>query len=130
MQANAGVLPSQQLPRTFMAQAINHKIANRFLFLFLSGFSVRVTSPCCHHHHSPTHQAYDLDDEWGPGAGPCFASNAPFPGDGSGWACCAFSHDVINMTRCNQATNGHPEICQKACEAALDTPSAGAIHPR
>lgn len=70
-------------------------------------------------------QAYDLDDEWGPAAGPC---------TGSEWACCPFrcgGCEPYNETSCNIGTKGHPEICENACNAALDTPyRMGGIHPR
>ena len=70
-------------------------------------------------------QAYDLDDEWGPAAGPC---------TGTDWACCPFRCGgcaPYNKTACDAGTKGHPEICTNACNAALDTPfRMGGIHPR
>jgi hypothetical protein len=70
-------------------------------------------------------QAYDLDDEWGPAFGPC---------TGSEWACCPFSCggcSPYNKTSCDAGTNGKPEICANACNAALDTTyRMGGIHPR
>jgi hypothetical protein len=70
-------------------------------------------------------QAYDLDDEWGPASGPCTTS---------AWACCPFKCGgcvPYNKTSCDAGTKGHPEICENACNAALDTPfRMGGIHPR
>ena len=66
-------------------------------------------------------QAYDLDDPWGPAAGPCFEP----------WQCCAYKHITVNMTTCNNGTKGNPNLCANACAAAADTPVAmGGIHPR
>lgn len=77
--ASYGVLPSPDLPNTFLAQA------------------------------------YDLDDEWGPTAGPCF----------SPWACCARAK--YNATSCA----GREGKCAPACAANADTPQLmGGIHPR
>ena len=79
---NFGVMPSPDLPNTFLAQA------------------------------------YDLDDEWGPNAGPCF------PG---GWACCNSSKWKYNSTSCA----GREVLCQNACAADAGTVSVmGGIHPR
>ena len=68
-------------------------------------------------------QAYDLDDEWGPGEGPCMNE----------WACCpppAWHAATQNMTACNLGTHNNPHLCDKAC-AADDIPVAmGGIHPR
>lgn len=58
-------------------------------------------------------QAYDLDDEWGPEAGPCFSL----------WSCC----DKFNPKTCNATLSAK---CKPACDAASDTESKGAIHPR
>ena len=70
-------------------------------------------------------QAYDLDDEWGPAAGPC---------TGAEWACCDFRCGgcaPYNKTSCDAGTKGNPKICEPACNAALDTPfRMGGIHPR
>jgi len=62
-------------------------------------------------------QAYDLDDEWGPAAGPCLLR----------WSCCDFKNSRFNPKTCNetQATK-----CKNACAAAAGTISQGAIHPR
>ncbi len=65
-------------------------------------------------------QAYDLDDEWGPALGPCFAS--AWQGH-PGWACCKPGY---NATLCN----GRETKCEPACAAAAGTPSLGGIHPR
>ena len=67
-------------------------------------------------------QAYDLDDEWGPGAGPCA---------GAEWACCTAGKGkgcvAYNKTSCG----GREKLCAPACNAALDTPfRMGGIHPR
>ena len=72
-------------------------------------------------------QAYDLDDEWGPGAGPCF-------GNKGGWACCPGSGSgscgsagAYNATRCA----GREALCANACAADRGTPCLmGGIHPR
>lgn len=80
--ASYGVLPSPELPNTFLAQA------------------------------------YDLDDTWGPAAGPCFAGRG-------NWACCAGK--AYNATTCA----GREELCAPACAANADTPQLmGGIHPR
>ena len=77
--ASYGVLPSPELPNTFLAQA------------------------------------YDLDDEWGPSAGPCFQQ----------WACC--HNKEYNATKCA----GRETQCSPACAADVDTPMLmGGIHPR
>lgn len=76
-------------------------------------------------------QAYDLDDEWGPGAGPCTGGGYE---PGPVWACCQFkcqSCAPYNKTSCDAGTGGRPEICDNACNAALDTEyKMGGIHPR
>jgi hypothetical protein len=78
--ASYGVLPSPELPNTFLAQA------------------------------------YDLDDTWGPTAGPCFTV----------WACCK-TNKAYNATKCE----GRETLCQPACEADISTPMLmGGIHPR
>ena len=60
-----------------------------------------------------------------PAAGPCTTTE---------WACCPFKCGgcaPYNATACHAGTNGHPEICNNACNAALDTPfRMGGIHPR
>lgn len=70
-------------------------------------------------------QAYDLDDEWGPAAGPCVTSE---------WACCPFACGgcaKYNKTSCDAGTKGKPAMCEPACDAALDTTfRMGGIHPR
>jgi sialate O-acetylesterase len=66
-------------------------------------------------------QAYDLDDPWGPAAGPCFDE----------WQCCSYKHVVYNATQCNIGTRGNASMCDLACAAAADTPvKMGGIHPR
>jgi hypothetical protein len=78
--ASYGVLPSPELPNTFLAQA------------------------------------YDLDDEWGPTAGPCFQT----------WGCCR-TNKGYNATKCA----GRETLCSPACAADIDTPILmGSIHPR
>lgn len=62
-------------------------------------------------------QAYDLDDEWGPTAGPCFTP---------GWSCCQGAKGY-NVTTCA----GRETLCAPACAANADTPMLmGGIHPR
>ena len=79
-------------------------------------------------------QAGDLEDAWGPEAGPCFT------GLTTQWECC----DVTNVkgptrgsyvanrssAKCIAGTKGKPEICDPACAAAMGTPTMGGIHPR
>jgi len=64
-------------------------------------------------------QAYDLDDTWGPVAGPCFTE----------WACCRYGYRAkFNATTCNSTTE---KLCTIACAANADTPvKMGGIHPR
>jgi hypothetical protein len=75
-------------------------------------------------------QAGDLEDAWGPAAGPCFS------GLRSQWECCEQSkHPTIyianrSSAKCQAGTNGKPEICDPACAAAAGTPTEGGIHPR
>ena len=73
-------------------------------------------------------QAGDLEDVWGPAAGPCFSS---FP---SQWGCCDAAHRLYAANRssasCRAGTRGHPELCDPACAAAAGTRSMGGIHPR
>ena len=89
--ASYGVLPSIDLPNTFLAQA------------------------------------YDLDDEWGPSSGPCFASSRSNNPDGDHWSCCASSNGPYNATHCA----GRESLCATACAAQVDTPIAmSGIHPR
>jgi hypothetical protein len=60
-------------------------------------------------------QVYDLDDTWGPEAGPCFTP----------WGCCAGK--TRNATSCA----GRETLCAPACAADADTTSVmGSIHPR
>jgi hypothetical protein len=72
-------------------------------------------------------QAYDLDDEWGPGASPCLNSKGkwgccPQPGSGS---CGSAGH--YNATSCA----GREALCATACAADWDTPCLmGGIHVR
>ncbi len=78
-------------------------------------------------------QAGDLEDAWGPAAGPCFSGLA------SQWECCSGGESkhptyLYQANRssplCKAGTNGKPEICDPACAAAAGTPSEGGIHPR
>jgi sialate O-acetylesterase len=63
-------------------------------------------------------QAYDLDDEWGPAAGPCF----------SPWSCCDFKNTHYNPKSCNATLL---QKCANACAAAANTPVAmSGLHPR
>ena len=77
-------------------------------------------------------QAGDLDDPWGPAAGPCLS---PTKGStGPNWDCCTAGREyTANRTSetCLAGTNGHPEICDNACAAAAGTSTVmGGIHPR
>lgn len=68
-------------------------------------------------------QAYDLDDPWGPNAGPCATT----------WACCngGWRAAPYNETACMEGTKGvGPSLCAKACEAELTPVAMGGIHPR
>jgi len=85
--AGFGVLPSPELPNTFLAQA------------------------------------YDLDDPWGPSAGPCLNPKI--------WSCCSYSwglagHSTYNKTLCA----GHEEECAPACASSETRAVMGGIHPR
>ena len=72
-------------------------------------------------------QAYDLDDEWGPGASPCLNSRGK-------WQCCSNpgsgscgSAGAYNATTCA----GREALCATACAADWGTPCLmGGIHPR
>lgn len=86
--AGYGVLPSPELPRTFLAQA------------------------------------YDLDDEWGPEAGPCWGLSY---NKGPQWHCCAGPGSAYNATACA----GREALCAPACAAQAGTAFAmSGIHPR
>jgi len=77
-------------------------------------------------------QAYDLDDEWGPGASPCLNSKDYSKGDK--WGCCpqpgsgsCGSAGQYNATMCA----GREALCATACAADWNTPCLmGGIHPR
>ena len=63
-------------------------------------------------------QAYDLEDEWGSGSGPCFGGKV-------NWACCP--DKSYNSTSCA----GREALCAPACDANADTAIVmGGIHPR
>jgi sialate O-acetylesterase len=69
-------------------------------------------------------QAYDLEDQWGSGDGPCFATPATH-GPKEAWACCAGKG--YNATQCA----GREARCAPACAAAAGTSMVmGGIHPR
>ena len=69
-------------------------------------------------------QAYDLEDQWGSGAGPCFSS-PPGYGPNVAWACCPGKS--YNATTCA----GREAQCAPACDAAAGTATVmGGIHPR
>ena len=71
-------------------------------------------------------QGYDLDDEWGPGAGPCF-------GGKGGWACCQGGSGACGSAGAYNATTcaGREALCAPACAANAGTPCLmGGIHPR
>ena len=68
--------------------------------------------------------AYDLEDQWGSGDGPCFAT-PPGYGAKQAWACCPGKG--YNATQCA----GREALCAPACEAAAGTQMImGGIHPR
>ena len=72
--------------------------------------------------HSFFAQAGDLDDAWGPGAGPCFVK----------WACCdgkTYAASRSSAT-CSAGTKGKPGMCDMACATAAGTATKGGIHPR
>ena len=73
-------------------------------------------------------QAYDLDDEWGPGASPCLNSKGKWqccPNYGGQGAC--GSAGAYNATQCG----GREALCATACAADAGTPCLmGGIHPR
>lgn len=86
--AGYGVLPSLDLPGTFLAQA------------------------------------YDLDDEWGPEAGPCWGSSQNLPPQ---WHCCTGKGSAYNATLCA----GREALCAPSCAANAGTAFAmSGIHPR
>ena len=69
-------------------------------------------------------QAYDLEDQWGSGDGPCFATPSTH-GVKEAWACCAGKG--YNATQCA----GREAQCAPACSAAAGTSTVmGGIHPR
>jgi sialate O-acetylesterase len=69
-------------------------------------------------------QAYDLEDQWASGGGPCFAT-LPGYGPNVAWACCAGK--AYNATSCA----GREALCAPACDAAAGTATVmGGIHPR
>ena len=70
-------------------------------------------------------QAYDLEDQWGSGDGPCFGT-PPGYGPKEAWACCP-GKVPYNATKCA----GREAQCANACAAAADTAMVmGGIHPR
>ena len=71
-------------------------------------------------------QAGDLEDVWGPAAGPCFS------GTTAQWNCCPNGAYAANRSSptCVKGTGGNPGLCDPACAAAAGTPSKGGIHPR
>jgi sialate O-acetylesterase len=69
-------------------------------------------------------QAYDLEDQWGSGDGPCFAK-PPGYGPKEAWACCAGK--TYNASTCA----GREAACAPACDAQSGTAQVmGGIHPR
>lgn len=69
-------------------------------------------------------QAYDLEDQWGSGAGPCFSSLPGYPPNVA-WSCCSGAD--YNATSCA----GREGLCAPACAANADTATfMGGIHPR
>jgi hypothetical protein len=68
--------------------------------------------------------AYDAEDQWGSGDGPCF-SKPPGYGPKEAWACCPGK--AYNATQCA----GRESQCAPACDAAAGTSMVmGGIHPR
>ena len=78
-------------------------------------------------------QAFDLDDKWGPGAGPCQtdASKMVQGTTTPGWGCCEYSWGLAGKCAYNKtACAGREAQCAPAC-ASTDTRSVmGGIHPR
>lgn len=66
-------------------------------------------------------QAYDLDDPWGPGAGPCISTE---------WACCEGKGFWKAAPYNKQTCAGREKICAAACKADLTPVAMGGIHPR
>jgi len=71
--------------------------------------------------------AYDLDDEWGPAEGPCFAGFRAGRRTTGGWQCCPSKGFPFNATSC---TSERAKMCITSCNANTGTPSHGGIHPR
>ena len=70
-------------------------------------------------------QAYDLEDEWNSGDGPCFGANTRGSWGTSSWACC--DDGKYNSTACA----GRETLCAPACEALAGSAVVmGGIHPR
>lgn len=69
-------------------------------------------------------QAYDLDDEWGPGVGPCFAGWPAGRQVVGGWNCCPSKGHAVNLTTC---TPDHAKQCIQACNIGAYVPSHGGI---
>jgi hypothetical protein len=68
-------------------------------------------------------QAYDLDDEWGPGAGPCQ--------DQKQWACCDYSWGLAGKCAYNKTScAGREKLCAPACASTATRSVMGGIHPR
>ena len=75
-------------------------------------------------------QAYDLDDPWGPGIGPCYdgwETGSHGRTDHTGWHCCPIKGCAVNTTKCTPAL---AKRCEPACASLRNTPSHGGIHPR
>lgn len=77
-------------------------------------------------------QAYDLDDEWGPAAGPCWDGWPDGRRMSGGWECCnggptPGGHHTKNTTSC---TPDLAKKCAPSCAAMAGTTSHGGIHPR
>ena len=69
-------------------------------------------------------QAYDLEDEWNSGDGPCFGENRIENGK-TAWACCLDKQ--YNSTTCA----GREALCAPACDAKANSLIVmGGIHPR
>jgi hypothetical protein len=75
-------------------------------------------------------QAYDLDDEWGPAQGMCFAGWPAGRSEKGGWHCCPHYRAKGYSYNATSCTPDKAKRCETACAAAMDTPSHGGIHPR
>eukprot|EP01051_Picozoa_sp_SAG22_P024340 SAG22_NODE_6706_length_821_cov_1.684211_1_plen_150_part_00 len=71
-------------------------------------------------------QAFDLDDKWGPGGGPCQTDASK-----GGWGCCEYSWGLAGKCAYNAtACAGREAQCAPACASAQTRSVMGGIHPR